>query len=138
MNSADELTYIKRVLKIATEFDTVHYRLDWYFDNDFRVSFCVRCNDLFWWGTADVEDILPEDVDFFEQTMRDAREMGMFGVEGVFLYCARKRNMRPQTAAFRKIKKIFWDLFLACGPERKQDVGNPYSFDMLEENMGGK
>ena len=45
---------------------------------------------------------------------------------GSDLYCARRREERPQGACYSIIPKNLWPLFHACGPERKTGLGNPY------------
>ena len=84
---------------------------------------CVNCNDVFFWGCADGEDITEETLPAFNQAVDDCR--GDVAL-AAWLYCARIRKERPQGAAYTFIPKDLWPLFHACGPERKTDCGNPY------------
>jgi len=80
----------------------------------------ISCNDLFYWGCADAEEIeTEEDLDLFIQTFKDCKD-----ICGE-LYCARKRKMRPQGAYYKYIPDEFKETFNACGPEREIDLGNP-------------
>lgn len=84
-----------------------------------EVSFFINCNDLFWWGTADVEPLTAADLEAFDQSMKDSP------TSGAELYCARRRKMRPQGACYKHFAKEEWPLFDACGPRRERDVLNP-------------
>lgn len=79
----------------------------------------VNCNDVFWWGCADAEEITAENIALFETAMKDA------GDDGGLLFCARARSLRPQGAIYKCISKENWHLFDECGPEREVDFGNP-------------
>ncbi len=83
------------------------------------LQFFVICNDLFWWGCADLEEVTPDTFHVLEKALMDG------GDDGLFLYCARMRSMRPQGAIYQSLKKENWSLFDACGPEREIDIGNP-------------
>ena len=104
-----------KLLTIAARYDA----MDTLFWNE-ELEFSVICNDIFWWGTADLEEITEETIDDFETALIDG------GIAwGATLYCARMRKMRPQGAMYEHINKDVWYLFDACGPEREVDFGNP-------------
>ena len=110
--------YKINLLKLVAAND-LHSDLIWNDDLDFY----VLCNDLFFWGCADAEDIeSQEDVDLFEKAIKD---VGAFDVWASYLFCARKRKMRPQGAAYPNTAQSLWPLFDACGPEREITAGNP-------------
>lgn len=82
-----------------------------------EVSFWVDCSDLFFWACADGEDIgLSEFTDLAECYKLSPRYGG-------WLWCAKKRGMRPQTACYPYIPKEQWHLFDAAGPERDDPDG---------------
>ena len=83
---------------------------------------CVNCNDLFFWGCADAENINEELMVEFNQAVSDCGDLRI----GAELYCARRREMRPQGACYSYYDKALWPLFDACGPERDVGFGNPY------------
>lgn len=91
------------------------------------LSFYFLCNDFFYWGCADAEDIEnQQDVDLLEQCIKDCQAVREFGENhATELFCARKRKMRPQSAVYKFIEKELWHLFDACGPEREVNIVNP-------------
>jgi hypothetical protein len=90
-------------------------------DEDDMAPF-ILCSDVFFWGCADGESLLEEDIPEYEACLE--------AVEGdhhtaALLYCSRRRHMRPQGAYYTLIPKRFWYLFDAAGPERETGFGNP-------------
>jgi len=103
------------LLKLVSRYDMADC-LMW---TDEELEFAVLCNDVFFWGGADCEEILEEDLPMLEQAFIDA------GFEGDTLYCARKREMRPQGALYGHLESKHWHLFDAAGPERDpKEFGN--------------
>lgn len=107
-------------------------------------SIGVVCSDIFAWGCADVEDIeSSDDIELLRQSIKDCLEIEQRSSHGVLLYCARKRQMRPQGAYYKyldvydykkdqprelneeateKMHKLFND----AGPKREVGLGNPF------------
>jgi hypothetical protein len=62
-------------------------------------TICVLCNDLFWWGTADAEELPPlgfgeeDEAPFWDLYARVRRD----GHHGAEVWCCIHRGMRPQT-----------------------------------------
>lgn len=85
------------------------------------VHFYVLTNDVFWWGTADSEEVTVADLPELERAYKDAgaRWAGA-------LYVARKRQLRPQGCAYPTEEHLI-ALFDACGPKRGVDFMNPYT-----------
>lgn len=82
-----------------------------------EISLWVNCSDLFFWACADGEDIeLSELLDLAECYKLSPQY-------GNWLWCSRKRGMRPQTACYPYIPKEQWHLFDAAGPERDDPDG---------------
>lgn len=141
------LEFVSRVLHFVdmlNDYGDMSESIIWRTDGEYApVTFFVLCNDLFYWATADLEQITPENVDALEQAILDVRRA--FGVEnlsrkddstvpdywvrfekwysagsrGALLFCARMRKMRPQKPWFdRCAPDELVPLFEACGPER--------------------
>lgn len=77
----------------------------------------VNVSDMFWWATADCEDVTEEDVPVLRATLA---EVG--GMYGGLLWVARKRGMRPQSAVLNRPRSAELgfplEQLLAAGPER--------------------
>lgn len=87
--------FIQRLLQLIAKYEA-HEELIW--DEDLK--FAVLCSDAFYWGAEDVEDVTVETLPMLEQAFKDG------GIEeGILLYCARQRQMRPQGAMYKYIKK---------------------------------
>lgn len=113
--AAEEADHVmKRVLELTAMHDC-HHSVFWHAD----LKMFALCNDLFWWATADGEQITIETLPIFERSLIEAEE---FGPE---LYCCRVRKMRPQGAYYQHLDKELWPLFDECGPERAVGIGNP-------------
>lgn len=115
--------FVMRVLQVTAKHGYgCRKALDWRCDGEFApLTFFVHCNDLFTWGSADCEDVTPENIALLDQSYTDCRKYGSD------LFCARVRKMRPQGAVYSMIDKEYWPLFDACGPERPKGFGNPYA-----------
>lgn len=83
-----------------------------------------NCNDEFAWGCSDCEEFGVEDFKEIKKCMSES-----IGGDGVLLWIARKRKMRPQGALYVFIDRADWPLFDACGPHREESFGNPVSTD---------
>jgi hypothetical protein len=109
-----KLKFIQDLLVLIAQYDAWD-TLYW----NSSLEFYISCNDIFYWGCADAEDVNKKTFPILRKAFKDA------GNDGVLLYCARQRKMRPQGAAYKFVDKKHWHLFDACGSERKPDFGNP-------------
>lgn len=110
--------FMLKMMKFISESD-LFGEIVWEFKND-EVSFHIICNDLFWSSTADAEEIKEEDIELLKSSINDA------GFEdGLLLYCARKRGMRPQGAMYKHLNKKNYKFFDECGSRRATGDGNP-------------
>lgn len=108
--------YILRVLKVFEEYDERQY-LDWRTDGEFApVTFFVICNDLFCWGSADAQEITPDNIDLLEQAYKDASASTCIYGEsyGGDLFAARCRKMLPQQAYMDILPADLVPLFEEC------------------------
>lgn len=111
---------ILNLLRFVAEHDCDH-DIGWNQD----LGFYVHCSDIFWWATADAEDLTDETLEEYKQAVLDAKKASPdFGhIYGGYLYCSRQRKMRPQNPAYRPQYFLgqhpeLVPLFNACGPER--------------------
>lgn len=90
-------------------------------------SFYIICNDVFDWGTADLEEITPNDLHKLVKAIDDvtAAVNAELPITGALLYCARQRNKRPQGAYYAHMDSEVWPLFNQAGPARELNMVNP-------------
>lgn len=84
----------------------------------------IICNDVFSWGSADLEPLTPEKLIQFEELQQTYPDLT--GPDIAILLCAKLRGIRPQNAMYLYIEDEKWPIFDACGPERPAEPGNPY------------
>ena len=92
----------------------------WSCDGEYApITLFINCNDLFYWGTADAEEITAENIQILEDTIK---EFGPYDMDDIAmnLFCCRSRKMRPQIPFYKHIKPEHRHLFDACGPARTQ------------------
>lgn len=89
--------------------------------------YCVNVNDVFAWGTSDVERIEPDDIPALAQAKADVAAVTgqRFGWEWATLWACRKRGQRMQGAAYKNLDERLHPLFDAVGPEREVNLINP-------------
>ena len=124
-----EMTNSDFVLDVLTLLDKYDdYDIFWRVENG-QVRFWTNCNDLFWWATADGEELTPENLPILRQCYEDCKAACVIGtVYAQSLFACRMRGMRPQGAAYPKSDPEMWALFDAAGPPRETDrgaFGNP-------------
>ena len=97
---------------------------------DGGVRLIIGCNDFFYWGTADGEELTPADLPLLRQCVDDLKAAEKHSEDHCWLlFCARKRGMRPQRPFFRaysrkeaayvgdQLSPPVRALFDACGPD---------------------
>lgn len=128
----EKLCKAERVIKLIDAID--EFDLDgsifWNRSNmiDNEDGLLLNCNDFFSWGCADAEPLTIEDIPELRRSYKDVEN----NYDGLYLFIARKRKLRPQGAMYASIKKKFWPLFDACGPPRVRSFGNPVGSDEIE------
>jgi hypothetical protein len=98
-----------------------------------EVKCTLNCNDVFFWGCADSEAVEPADLPLLREAHgqlealppEDGQKHHGYTAYAEVLYCAKKRQMRPQGALYETLPKATWPLFNACGPHRPAEFGNP-------------
>ena len=107
-------SFYLRVMSLVAEHEA-YDSLFWRTDGTYApITLFIRCNDLFYWAMADLEEITPENVRELALALEDA------DLDGPLLFCARARKMRPQGPYYKHLDKKNWHLFDACGPERPE------------------
>jgi hypothetical protein len=123
MTNEEFLTEFFRLTDEYELYDSWYWRVI-----DGKVTLYANCGDVFDWGSADLEDITPENISVLEQSMKDLYETECSAnvVYAASLFCARVRKLRPQGAYYKYLKPPVIALFDACGPLRPVGMGNPY------------
>lgn len=81
------------------------------------IKFFVNCSDVFWWATADLEEVTAENIGILKQAYEDAGD-----IYGGDLFAARVRKLRPQQPYWSRIQdERIQAFFLAVGPERNPE-----------------
>lgn len=116
-----------KVAKLVAKYDC-HHEIFWH--ESLKVFALV--NDVFYWGTADAEEITEENFPVLETAFADIIAASknhegpfLFGAEAIMLFACRIRNLRPQNAVLKMLTAHILELFNACGPERPVGLGNP-------------
>lgn len=121
--------YVDPLLRLAIKYDFAD-ELMWRIDKHGLFTAAIMCSDMFYWGTADGEDVSLDRIPLLEKAYEDCSEtqtgMPLPDYWGSTLFCCRVRKMRVQGAVYTSIEKELWPLFNAVGPEREIGVGNPY------------
>jgi len=108
-----------KVLRFLVERDMAVDKF--YFDADGGIVIAENCNDLFYWGCADAEEITPEDLPSIEQAIKDCEAIKpSYSAYAGTIWACRKRGMRPQYPCYPSYPKSLWPLLDAAGPERPQ------------------
>lgn len=118
----DELEFIHRVLGVFYAADARDSLL-WCPREDGSYGFSANVSDVFYWGTADAEDITEENLPLLEQALNDAVAAGV-AYATPDLFAARQRNLRPQGAATKHMRPEERALYESL-PERTTDLFNP-------------
>lgn len=114
------LAFVLRVLEIFGEEADLYGELFWRVGHpDPGLHLYALCNDVFWWGTADAEEITPENLPVLEQALVEVKDLGALNYLPE-LFAARTRKMRPQRPWYEKKSAEIAALFDACGPERER------------------
>lgn len=124
--------HIIRALKLFAKHDGDSEDIYWHESETGELQMLVICNDVFWWGTADLEAITADNVALLEQCFADVAAIQcpdkpwmVDQHRALTLFCARIRKMRPQGRLYDYIDKELHPLFDAAGPERDpKEPGN--------------
>jgi len=109
-------------------------------NNGKQVRIFIMCSDVFDWGTADSDELTPDDIEPIKQACRDCEAAHpVFGhIWGGMLWASRKRCVRPQGAMWSSIPTPLWPLFEAAAPERPVNLLNPLTPQQAVERKESK
>jgi hypothetical protein len=95
----------------ADDYESLMWRVD--MDAGPDVKLLALCSDVFFWATADAEEITAADLTLLEACLADLAKTG----ETYYLaelFAARKRKLRPQKPIYERMSEATAMLFDAC------------------------
>lgn len=121
----------KQVVEVLTMFAFEHTEDLWWrmnAENRSELNLYAACNDFFFWGCADGEEITQEKLPVLWEAKKEMDNLSISDheLEYGLLFCAKVRKMRPQGAYYKYLKEETWPLFDTCGPFRESGIGNPH------------
>lgn len=117
--SKDQILEVLRIFEFGDQ-EGLFWR-----DFDGILHMYVLCSDVFFWGSADMEEITPENLPLLHETREELHKINQ-DMQLDTLFCARVRKIRPQGALYKYLDEDTWHLFDDCGPERDVGIGNPH------------
>lgn len=116
---------LELILRVFRVFDNFHGLesgdLFWRTDGEYApVTIWVKCNDLFHWACADLEQITADNIGLLESTAAEVKALTGDTITAELLWCCRVRGMRPQRPYYKDFDERLRPLFDACGPERAE------------------
>lgn len=123
MNDDEVITVRIPKYALTAEYDEVEYKLahlilddtifcnnGWWYEKEGkpwqkdRTTLHVNCNDVFYWGCADAENICHGEIgDLYEMWKKDP-------MWGAAAWCIKKRKQMPQGPVADRMTKAGWDL----------------------------
>lgn len=97
-SGSDKLYFIEESAIIELLAANVLFMCGGYGSKSDTIELAVNCNDLFWWGTADAEQCLPNELeDLYKAWKADPRW-------GPDIWCCHHRKLQPQVPIVKKMK----------------------------------
>jgi len=88
--------FLRELLQLISEY-CLYGDFIWHKDLS---SFGVLCNDTFYYSSADAEEVTAESLPLLRQAIEETDE-----IDGLILYCARQRKMRPLAEVLNSMPK---------------------------------
>ena len=108
----------------AEDFENgVFWRVDMTPGRNREMRLFAECSDLFFWGTADCEEITPADVPLLRHALDDLKPLGAEYELG-HLFAARKRKLRPQKPCYKDMAPAVAALYDACCAEEEREAAS--------------
>jgi hypothetical protein len=114
-----EAAAVLSVFERADDYESLMWRVDMRPAPEPGVKLFALCNDVFFWATADAEEIAAADLALLEACLADlakAREPYYLAE----LFAARKRKLRPQKPVYKGMNEATAALFDACCTEEER------------------
>jgi hypothetical protein len=153
VSNEEQLEFLLEFFRITSgDGAELHDCFHWRCDGEYApVTIFAICNDLFVWGSADSEDVTPDNIHILKQSVDDImpyyekwatykrskaegddKEPPLIMLSiGVELFCARVAKMRPQGRCYQNYPPGIRELFDACGPDREVKLGNTARADFV-------
>lgn len=109
---------ILAVFSKADDYETLYWKVE----GD-EIRLWVNCSDWFFWATADMEEVSPEDVPALEQALDDLLRIQAAEYLGD-LFVSRKRRLRPQKACYKDMPEAVKPLFNACCTAEEREAAD--------------
>lgn len=104
----------------AEDFENgVFWRVDIKPGADRDMKLFAECSDLFFWATADAEEITVDDIPLLARTLLDLKLLDAEYELG-HLFAARKRKLRPQKPCYKDMEAGIVALYDACCTEQER------------------
>ena len=84
-----------------------------------EMTLFAECSDLFFWATADLEEVTRDDIPLLRQALEDLKPLDAAEELG-HLFAARKRRMRPQRPCYKGMAPEVAALYDACCTEEER------------------
>jgi hypothetical protein len=103
----------------------VFWRVDMTPGGTREMTLFAECNDLFFWATADLEEITTADIPLLRATLDDLKALRSCD-EGELghLFAARKRKLRPQRPCYKGMSPGAAALYDACCTEEERKAAD--------------
>lgn len=119
-----EAAEVFALFELADDFDCgLFWRVDMTPGGSREMRLFAECNDLFYWATADAEQITVEDIPLLRQALDDLRPLRAEYEMG-HLFAARKRKLRPQGPCYKDMEDGVAALYDACCTEAERTTAD--------------
>lgn len=110
---------ILAVFEQADDYESLSWRVTKSPDDSYEMRLFANCSDLFFWATADCEEVEFADLGLLNATLADLRELNCEYLLPELFAC-RKRKLRPQAPAYKNYDVAVRALFDACCTEEER------------------
>ena len=97
----ENMDFTTKLLKLIADYES-YDDLIWFVKDD-KISFWIKCNDLFYWATGDAEPVTESNIDLLEKSLKECDEL--LSVWGSQLFCCRNRKLQPQVAIYKQLSR---------------------------------
>jgi len=114
----NEAAAIFAVFEKADDYEALMWRVDMKPDVP-EIKLFAKCNDVFFWATADAEEITAADLPLLRSCLADLEKADApYYLD--WLFAARKRKLRPQKPCYKNMETDVAALFDACCTEAER------------------
>ena len=118
-----EAAAVFAVFERGDDYESLMWRVDTKTGMGRNMRLYALCNDLFYWATADAEEITPADMPLLEESLTDLENCRDSWAIAYLaeLFAARKRKLRPQKPFYKDMPDDVAALFDACCTAEERD-----------------